>query len=278
MTIRFTNEKKLNAWTHPLMLSLFEQLKVAAESPEVRGVVVTGAGSYYSAGVDLSATIQPMMPSTLIRSLRDQNQYIFSVILNFPKPLVAAVNGPAIGAAVTTSILMDAVVASENATFSLPFAKLGLVPEGCSSHTFPERIGAERAERMLGAENWTPTGTEALESGLIDEVVAGGNDEVHARAVAIVRERIAAGGTRRYGAEEHALLSRVNAEESANLANAFVSPPFLRAMRAFNTKRKKPSIARFFALLETTLPLWRPADIAPNYDFDGTPPVLPDRK
>lgn len=74
LTIRFANEKKLNAWTHPLMLGLFEQLKFAAESPDVKGVVVTGNGKYYSAGVDLSATIQPMMPATLIKSLRDQNQ------------------------------------------------------------------------------------------------------------------------------------------------------------------------------------------------------------
>lgn len=154
------------------------------------------------------------------------------------------------------------------------------MPEGCSSTTFPERLGADGAARMLGPENWTPTGAEAAAAGLVDEVVSGGNAEVHARATAVVRERIAAGGRRRYGEggrEPIEALRRTNAEESAALANAFVSPPFLRAMNVFNVKRKKPTISRFFWLLEMTLPLWRPTAIAPDYEYDGTPPVLPKR-
>ena len=69
----------------------------------VEGVVVTGKGNYYSAGVDLSSMIQPMAPSALVKQLRDQNQMVFETFINFPKPIVAAVNGPAIGATVTTS-------------------------------------------------------------------------------------------------------------------------------------------------------------------------------
>ena len=66
----------------------------------------------------------------------------------------------AVGASVTTATLMDDIVASEGATFSLPFAKLGVPPEGCSSVTFKEMLGEANAERMLGLENWSPTATE----------------------------------------------------------------------------------------------------------------------
>jgi len=224
LTVRFQNEKKLNAWTMPLLAKLFATLDRAASEPEVKGVVITGCGKYYSAGVDLSSMIQPMAPAKLVRQIRDQNEKCFGTFLNFPKPIVAAVNGPAIGAAVTSTVLMDAVLASESASFSLPFAKLGVPPEGCSSVTWPERLGDTNAARMLGPENWTPSGEEAAAAGLVDELVPGDADALVARATALVRERVAAGGGRRFDAAESARLNRVNAEESATLANAFVSP------------------------------------------------------
>ena len=73
----------------------------------------------------------------------------------------------------TSAALCDAVVASETATFSTPFAALGLVPEGCSSVHFERAMGGsrERAERMLGPEGWRPTAREAKEAGLVTEVV-----------------------------------------------------------------------------------------------------------
>lgn len=133
LTITFANEKKLNAWTQPMMVGFFEKLEEATVRDDVAGVVVTGQGKYYSAGVDLSNIMKPMMPSKLVCYLRDMNQQVFERVIDFPKPIVAAVNGPALGAAVTTATLMDSIVASESATFSLPFSKLGVPPEGCSS-------------------------------------------------------------------------------------------------------------------------------------------------
>lgn len=264
LTLRFKNEKQLNAWTMPLMKEAFGELASAAEDSSVAGVVVTGSGKYYSAGVDLSSMIQLKSPSKLQRQIRDQNEECFRTFLDFPKPIVAAVNGPAIGAAVTSTILMDGVIASEGASFNLPFAKLGVPPEGCSSVTFPERMGEEAAQRMLGPDNWIPNGQQAFDAGLIDEVVPGDQDALIARAVEIVKERVAAGGGRRFDEAEHTRLARVNAEESATLANAFVSSKFLGAMEVFNVKRKKSQLATFFWLAKATLPLWKPADIAPS--------------
>ena len=160
---------------------------------------------------------------------------------------------------------MDAVLASEAASFSLPFAKLGVPPEGCSSVTWPERLGDEAAQRMLGPENWIPSGSEALKCGLVDELVPGDAAALVARAQAVVRERIAQGGARRFDDAENARLNKVNAEESATLANAFVSPPFLNAMYDFNVKRNKSDLRRVFWLAKTTLPLWQPAKIVPSY-------------
>jgi len=91
---------------------------------------------------------------------------------------------------------------------------------------------------MLGEENWVPSAAEARDAGLVREVVE--PHELVARASCFVEERIAAGGGRCFDEAEHERLRRVNAEESATLANAFVSPKFLGAMEAFNAKRPRP--------------------------------------
>jgi len=273
LTLRFNNEKKLNAWTMPLMKQLFSEMGDAAKDDDVKGVIITGSGKYYSAGVDLSAMLRPMKPSTLVRKIRDENEQVFRHFLDFPKPIVAAVNGPAIGAAVTSQTLMDYIVAHESATFSLPFAKLGVPPEGCSSVLFAEKMGKVPAELMLGPDNWVPTAAEALDAGLIDEVVkpdpgvvfTDGIDMLDRRAIEVVRERIKAGGKRRFDQDELERLRTVNADESADLANAFVSYKFLNAMYDWNVMKNKPGLSKWFYLMKTMLPLWQPASIKPSY-------------
>jgi len=261
--ITFQNERKLNAWTMPLMEQFFTELDAAEASADVAGVVVTGSGTYYSAGVDLSALLQPMAPSKLVLQVRQRNQTLFDRFIDFKKPIACAVNGPAIGAAVTTQTLMDAIIASDRASFSLPFAKVGVPAEGCSSVTFAEWMGEENAARMLGKENWIPTSAEALAVGFpITEIVSGDNAALVATAVKLVGRRIADGAGRRFDAAEQARLRKINAVESAQLANAVVSPTFLEAMRQFNQKRN-PKAAFFFSAAKATLPLWRPANVEP---------------
>jgi len=123
-------------------------------------------------------------------------------------------------------------------------------------------MGEEQAQRMLSSENWIPSAHEALAAGLISEVVPGDAEALVRRAIAVVEERIAAGGGRRFDEAEALRLKRINAVESADLANAFVSSPFLSAMHDFNVRRKKAKLAYFFAAAKLLLPLWQPSPIA----------------
>ena len=98
--------------------------------------MLTGTGKYYSAGVNLSAIMAPMSPAKIHAEIVKRNSAVFNNFIDFPKPIIVAVNGPAIGAVVTSATLSDAIIAAEEATFSTPFAALGIVPEGCSSVHF----------------------------------------------------------------------------------------------------------------------------------------------
>jgi len=99
-----------------------------------------------------------MHPRAAFEMIVTKNQSLFDAFLNFPKPMIAAVNGPGIGACVTSATLCDAIVASERATFSTPFARLGVPAEGCSSYWFEQIMGKASAapgERApLGSLRW----------------------------------------------------------------------------------------------------------------------------
>jgi enoyl-CoA hydratase/carnithine racemase len=255
-TLTYNDPRRLNAWTAPLMRALRSELDAAAADDQTRAVVLAGADPYYCAGVDLGAMVsQPMWPSQLHVRLVAQNTALFDMFLSFPKPLFFAVNGPAIGAAVTSATLGEGIVASERATFATPFAALGLVPEGCSSVHFGRLMGAPTAARMLGAEGWRPTAAEALAAGLIDAVVAhealGGAAQAMAEAwLADARPKrlVAAGLVDAYKA--------VNRAESRALADAFLSPRFFDAQAAMAAKKGKRGRAAFFTALTLTRPLW----------------------
>ena len=94
----------------------------ANSNPEVKAVVLTGKGKYYCAGVDLAATIRPMMPKKLHEDIRGHNQSLFDHFLNMQKPILVALNGPAVGASVTSATLCDGVVAVKHA--SLTYVRL----------------------------------------------------------------------------------------------------------------------------------------------------------
>ncbi|MGB0646975.1 MAG: enoyl-CoA hydratase/isomerase family protein, partial [Bradymonadia bacterium] len=171
LTLRMNNPKRLNGWTEEMMQALKSGLLDAGDDPEVGAVILTGTGHYYCAGVNLGGTLKLGHPRTIHRLIVEHNQDLFDRFIDFPKPILAAINGPAIGAAVTSATLCDGIIAAQSATFSTPFAALGICPEGCSSVHFPRLMSPENADRMLGDEGWQPNAEEALDAGFAQWLV-----------------------------------------------------------------------------------------------------------
>lgn len=254
--VRMNDPKRLNGWTQPMLEGLYEAFDRAAADPDTRVLILTGTDPYYSAGVNLGGALTLDHPRRLHAFIVEHNQALFERFLRFPKPLIAAVNGPTIGAPTTSSTLCDALIASDRATFSTPFARLGVAAEGCSSVHFERLMGAENAERMLGAEGFTPTGAEAAAMGLADEVVP--HADLISRARALAAEWIAVGRARQFrgGAALDELVA-VNARESVAVADSFLQRPFLKNQASFLWSRKKRAPALVFAALYASSPLWR---------------------
>ena len=254
-TLTMNLPARLNGWTVKMLTSLYAALESASEDPAVKVIILTGAGSYYCAGVNLGAAFSVAHPRTLHDFIATENAALFNRFIDLDKPILIAVNGPALGASVTSAVLCDAIIASDKARFSTPFAALGATPEGCSSVTFPRIIG-EAAPRMLFDEGWQPTAQEALEIGLVERVVP--HDSLLDAAKAMAREWIAAGRGRTFrGGFTRQELKAVNAEESQALASAFLHPRFLSGRFKFFWRKKKRSTALMFFVLWLTSPAWR---------------------
>ncbi len=254
-TLTMNMPKRLNGWTSEMMAAVVAALQRANEDDDTRAIVLTGTDPYYSAGVNLGGTLKLAHPRTLHAKIVEHNQGLFESFIHIRKPILAAVNGPAIGASVTSATLCDAIMASERATFSTPFAKLGVPAEGCSSLLFAKLMGEDTASRMLGAEGWKPTGTEAQRVGLVQHVVP--HPRLLDEAQQMAEGWVAEGRTRCYrGGVTADELRAVNARESIEVATAFLSPPFLKGQHAFLRSKHKRVPAMMFHLLWRTHPLW----------------------
>jgi len=254
-TLTMNDPKRLNGWTGPMMVTLRQLFQQYAKDDNTKVLILTGKDPYYCAGVSLGDALnQPMHPKKLHTLIANNNKALFDVFLDFPKPILIAANGPAIGASVTSASLCDAMVASEKATFNVPFAALGIPPEGCSSIHFERMMGGTVAERLL-KEGWKPNGAEAASVGLATEVVP--HEQLMKRSQEIaegwVREKrqrtIPGGGS----VEEY---KRVNLEESIRLADAFLDTPFLNAQYKFLMAKGKTGNAAVFWFIKSTRPLW----------------------
>jgi len=251
-TLRFNIPSKLNGWSPVLMAEMLSALKEAGEDPAVNAVILTGTGRYYCAGVDFAGSIKPMHPRTLKASIVVSNQALFDGFLDFPKPLFAAVNGPAIGAAVTSATLCDMIFASESATFLTPFKGLGLVPEGCSSYNFPRMFGDDLAKQVL--EGLKLDAHKAKELGMVDHVVT--DSALQSTAQNAAEEWIRIGRNRKMTDEIRSKLKEVNAGESVALANAILDYPFLDHMCEFTYAKSNYAPYAIFWVARATRPLW----------------------
>ena len=144
MTITFNRLERKNSITSAMYAALADALDAAAADPAIRVALLQGHETVFSAGNDIGDFLnQPPAgaDSPVFRFLRG--------IARFPKPLVAAVCGPAVGVGTTMLFHCDLVFAGDNAAFSLPFVNLGLVPEAASSLLVPQMFGYHRAAEAL---------------------------------------------------------------------------------------------------------------------------------
>jgi 2-(1,2-epoxy-1,2-dihydrophenyl)acetyl-CoA isomerase len=193
----------LNAWTTEFGRELKQVIEGEASDDSVRAVLVTGAGRGFSSGADLKAGFDPAddgMPDVQ-KELRDYYHPVIAGIRRLPKPVVAAVNGPAVGIGASFAFACDLILAAESAYFGLAFVNIGLMPDGGSTLFVPAAVGKARAFQMalLGER---VSSDRALDWGLVNYVHA--DDRLMDEAEALV-ERLAAGPTRSYASSKRAL-------------------------------------------------------------------------
>ena len=195
MTLTLNRPDRLNAFTNQMMSEMIAAFDMSDADDAVRAVIVTGAGRGFCAGVDLedanaftSAKVDPKATDPAVwdaESNRDMGGVLTLRMFNSLKPIIAAVNGPAVGIGATMQLPMDIRLASEKARFGFVFARRGIVPEAASAWFLPRLVGMSQAlewcysGRVFGAE-------EAQAGGLVRSVHA--PDDLLPAAQAIARE------------------------------------------------------------------------------------------
>jgi 2-(1,2-epoxy-1,2-dihydrophenyl)acetyl-CoA isomerase len=244
-TIELDRPDTLNAWNAQLGHDLLAAVTAVAEDDAVRAVVITGAGRAFSAGADLrdlsgreERTAQGV--PDVRRVLTERYHPIITTIRTMPKPVLAAVNGPAVGIGLSLALAADLVIAAESAYLLLAFVNIGLVPDGGSSLFVPTRVGFARPAEMAMLGERVPA-AQALDWGLVNRVVP---DDAFAGEVAALRDRLAAGPTRSYAGSKRQLNSWLYArmeeqlELEADLQQEMAgSPDFAEGVTAFIQKR-----------------------------------------
>jgi 2-(1,2-epoxy-1,2-dihydrophenyl)acetyl-CoA isomerase len=193
----------LNAWTAEFGRELKQVVTADAADSSVRAVLVTGAGRGFSSGADLKEGFDPGddgMPDVR-RELHEVYHPIIAGIRRLEKPVVAAVNGPAVGIGASLAFACDLVLAAESAFFGLAFVNIGLMPDGGSTLFVPAAVGKARAFQMALLGERVPA-ERALEWGLVNQVLA--DDRLMGEAGKLV-ERLANGPTRSYASSKQAL-------------------------------------------------------------------------
>jgi len=232
----FDRPERRNAITTQMYRLLADALGAAASSPEIRVVVLHGHPDVFTAGNDLNDFLKNPPAAEDSPVLR-----FLAAISRFEKPLIAAVNGPAVGVGTTMLLHCDLVYAGADAQFSLPFASLGLCPEAGSSLLLPVLAGyARAAEKLLFGE---PFGAdEAREMGLVNKVVPAAQvlDYALERAQLLACQPLSSLlHTKRLMRTPLALqVAAAMADESATFRRLLTEPAAREAFAAFLQKRK----------------------------------------
>jgi 2-(1,2-epoxy-1,2-dihydrophenyl)acetyl-CoA isomerase len=237
--IELNRPDRLNAWTNQFSLDLLDAIRAVTDDPEVRAVAVTGAGRAFSSGADLKEAADSATMDVYQR-LTERYHPIITGLRRMPKPVVAAVNGPAAGIGLSLALACDLVVAAESAFFQLAFVNIGLVPDGGSSLFVPARVGFTRAAElaMLGER---VDARAAKDWGLINRVWP---DAEFAEQSDALLDRLAAGATQSYAGTKrqlnHWMYERMDAQlefEAGIQRELAASGDFAEGVAAFVAKR-----------------------------------------
>jgi len=175
--VTLNRPERLNAWTPRMSVELAHVIEAANADPAVGAIVVTGAGRGFCAGADMEDTFQTRLEGSDPGGDTAEGQgglprgLDWVALAREAKPLVAAVNGAAVGVGLTMILPFDVIVASEAARFGMFFVKVGLVPELASTHFLVQRMGFGRASEMCLSGRLYGA-AEAYEKGLADRLVA----------------------------------------------------------------------------------------------------------
>jgi enoyl-CoA hydratase/carnithine racemase len=251
--------ERLNAFTNVMQRELCAAFDAVDADPAARAVVVTGAGRAFCAGADLGSGERTFSGGR--RTGRDPGGVVTLRIFDCTKPVIAAVNGPAIGVGASMTLAMDARFAAPSATFGFVFTRLGIVPEACSSWFLPRLVGLPTALDWLMSGRRV-TADDALAFGLAqhiaDDVVTAATD--HARelvrgtasvSVALTRQLVWRMITVATPAEAHRI-------DSALLLATAGAPDAREGVAAFREHRAPEFTMRVPDDLPATYPWWEP--------------------
>ena len=214
--ITLNRPQTLNAWTVHFGSELGAVINGEAADDSVRSVLITGAGRGFSSGADLKAGFEAHpddgMPDVR-KELVEVYHPVITGIRRLPKPVVAAVNGPAVGIGCSLALACDIVLAAESAYFGLAFVNIGLMPDGGSTLFVPAAVGKARAFQMalLGERI---SAQQALDWGLVNYVHP--DDRLLEEAGGLA-EKLAAGPTRSYAGSKKALNQMLYPQMDAQL-------------------------------------------------------------
>jgi enoyl-CoA hydratase/carnithine racemase len=234
--IALRRPEKKNAITREMYSAMTDAIDTAQNNPDIGCIIITGGSGVFTAGNDVEDFLRESRSNTDAPRASNAVKFLYSLACNV-KPLIAAVDGVAVGIGTTMLFHCDYVLASTTATFSTPFIHLGLVPEGASSLLVPRTMGHQRAFAML-VMGRTMTADDAHVAGFVNTVVPPGHTEAEARkvardicalpaeAVAISRKLLRLPPediTRRIDQEAHLFGERMRSNEAVAAFKAFVA-------------------------------------------------------
>ncbi|WP_413185022.1 enoyl-CoA hydratase/isomerase family protein [Paraburkholderia sacchari] len=241
LVITLNRPAKLNAWTYQLHTELHRSVSEATLAEDVDAIVLTATGKGFCAGADMSAVFG-LTEQQKQQARADAKTHEWVGLVRRSKPMIAAVNGAAIGIGVTLILPMDQIITVPDAKFGLSFVKMGLVPEMAGSNMLQRRVGYGAASRILLTGD-TLTAQEALEISLVDRVVD--SDSLLGEAKDLARRmgrnpRTAAQETKRLLTENgmESDLGKVQQREVEALTRCYASAEHKEAVSAFMSKRE----------------------------------------